>query len=289
MIGFDAMPVALAVGLGGLFGCLIGSFLNVAAHRLPAMVLAECEGGSPGMSLAFPASHCPTCQTPLSWRENIPLLSFLLQRGRCRHCEAGIAWRYPMLEALGGVAGGFAVWRFGFGVEGALFAVLLLALLTLTVIDLETRLLPDRITLPLLALGLTAAAVGYGPSAGAALAGAAIGFGLLTGLNQVSRWAMGQDGMGGGDAKLAAALGAWLGASSLVWALLLAFAAGAVFGVALRAVGAIGGGKAATTSVGGAPAGSIAFGPWLAFGGVVVACAPELVAAGAAWLATGGF
>jgi len=285
MIGFDAMPVAFCVGLGGLFGCLVGSFLNVAAHRLPAMVLAECEGRSAGMSLALPASHCPACETPLSWRENIPLVSYLLQGGRCRHCRSRIAWRYPALEALGGVAGGYAVWRFGFGVEGALLAIFLLALLTLAVIDLETRLLPDRITLPLAALGLAIAGAGYGPSSGAALAGAALGYGLLTGLNQLARLTMGQDGMGGGDAKLAAALGAWLGPAPLIWALLLAFAGGAIFGVLLRAIG---GGKAATAADG-APAGSIAFGPWLAVGGAVAAGAPELVAAGASWLMTGGF
>jgi len=281
-------PPEIALPLAVLFGLLIGSFLNVVVGRLPGIVTAEAEGRRPAMSLAYPASHCPKCGAALSWRENLPLLSFLLQRGRCRHCAGRISWRYPILEALGATAGAVAVWRFGVGVEALLVAAFLLSLLALSAIDLEAGLLPDRITLPLLWLGLVAAAFGSGPAPAMAILGAAAGYAALDGLNRLTRLCLGRDGMGGGDAKLAAALGAWLGPEGLAVALLIAFAGGALYGVAAllakRASKTV-----ATPSKGGAgdaPAGDeLPFGPWLALGGAVLSLAPEFAGRALAWLA----
>lgn len=278
MSGLAALPLEAAAALAGLLGCMIGSFLNVVAHRLPGIVLAEAGGERPALGLAFPASHCPHCDTPLTWRENVPLVSWLLQRGRCRHCSSAISYRYPLLEALGGLAAAACVCRFGFTVEAGLAAAFLLALLALAAIDIEAGLLPDRITLPLLWVGLIAAASSFGPTPAQAILGAAAGYGLLDGLNRLSRLCLGRDGMGGGDAKLAAAMGAWLGPIGLVWALLLAFTAGAAYGVAAR--------KAASAD----PTGEeLPFGPWLALGAAVLTIWPELVAIGGRWLTSGSF
>ncbi len=271
MTALQLIPPEALIATGALFGCLIGSFLNVVAHRLPQMAVADMEGRDAGLSLAFPASHCPKCAASLSWRENIPLVSFVLQRGRCQHCHAPIAWRYPLLEALG------AVWRLGFGPEGAFAAAALLALLALAAIDLETGLLPDRLTLPLLWAGLGLAAVGFGPAPEAAILGAGAGYLALEGLNGLCRLAIGRDGLGGGDAKLAAALGAWVGAAALPAALLIAFTAGAVYGLSGRVLFKE------------RPAEELPFGPWLAVGGAILLLWPTIADAFAVWLTLGRY
>ena len=291
MNGLATLPPELAIGLGGLIGLLIGSFLNVVVHRLPAIVVAEAEGREAPASLAFPASHCPKCGSALRWRENLPLLSYLIQRGRCRHCAAAISWRYPALEALGAVLAAVAVWRFGPTVAGAAVAVYLLALLTLAAIDLETGLLPDRITLPLLWLGLILAALGHaatpGLGAGQAILGAAAGYAALDGLNRVTRLCLGREGMGGGDAKLAAAMGAWLGPVPLAWALLLAFVVGSVYGVgALLSKRAPN--RPPEPRMDDAASDELPFGPWLALGGAIFVAAPEAASFATAWWARGG-
>jgi len=283
MLELAAPPPEIAIPLAGLFGLLIGSFLNVVAHRLPGIVIAEAEGRRPAMSLAFPASHCPQCHATLGWRENIPLLSFLLQRGRCRHCAAAIPWRYPALELLGAAAAALAVWRFGFSLEGARLAVFLLTLLALAAVDLESGLLPDRITLPLLWLGLLIAALGHGPAPAQAILGAAAGYAALDGLNRATRLCLGRDGMGGGDAKLAAAMGAWLGPAPLLWALLIAFATGAIYGVGALLTKWTSNRSPATNGQTGAAADELPFGPWLALGGAVLATWPELGGAASTW------
>lgn len=276
-----ALPPEAAILIGGVFGCLVGSFLNVVVHRLPAMVLNEAAE-TPVMNLAFPASHCPSCATPLSWRDNIPLASWLLLRGRCRACAMPISWRYPALEALGAAIGALAIWRFGFGVEGLLAAGFLMTLTALAAIDLETGLLPDRATLPLLWAGLIAAAFGKGPDPADAILAAALAYGALTALNLLCRLALGRDGMGGGDAKLAAAIGAWIGLAAIPWSLLISFGAGAVYGILMRAQRT----RRANGSAS-AAADELPFGPWLALGGAALFCWPEIAAVGAEWLMFG--
>lgn len=268
MTSFLTFPPEAAIALAALFGCLIGSFLNVVAHRLPAMVMAAANGAAPQFNLSFPASHCPSCETPLAWHENLPLVSWIAQRGHCRHCAAPISWRYPLLEALGALAAALAIWRFGATVDGVLAAIFLLSLLTLATIDAETGLLPDRITWPLILVGLAAAAIGYGPTFGAATLAAAAGYLGFEGLNLACKLAIGRDGMGGGDAKLAAAMGAWLGPVGLAWALLMAFTVGAVVGLATRRLGQTG--EQPTISE------EIPFGPWLALAAAVFCLWPEL-------------
>lgn len=280
MTALQTLPAEMLIALGGLFGCLVGSFLNVVAYRLPRIALAEIEGRAPDFSLSFPASHCPACDATLSWRENIPLLSFLAQGGKCRHCAAGIPLRYPILEAMGALLGAAAIWRFGFTVEGGAAAAFLLTLLVLAAIDLETGLLPDRATLPLLWAGLLLAAFGFGPEPRDALLGAALGYGLLEGLNRLCRLAIGRDGLGGGDAKLAAALGAWLGPVALASVLLLAFVLGAVYGVTRSKKAAS---DAASVSA------ELPFGPWLALAGASALLWPNGFSAARGWLMAGGF
>lgn len=281
MTGLASLPLEAAIALAAMFGCMIGSFLNVVAHRLPAMVLAECDGDEAPFTLSFPASHCPSCETPLGWIENVPLLSWLAQRGRCRHCAAPISWRYPLLEALGALAAALAVWRFGVTVDAALAAGVLLALLALAVIDAETGLLPDRITLPLLWAGLIAAGAGYGPGALQAAAAAAAGYLAFEGLNLACRLMTGRDGMGGGDSKLAAAMGAWLGPFGLAWALLAAFAAGALYGLAKKA--------SKLSDQSSVEANELPFGPWLAGSAAAFTLWPELADIAGGWVAVGSF
>lgn len=270
---FASLPPAALIMISAVFGCLIGSFLNVVAHRLPLMIAAEEAGeAGGGLSLSYPSSRCPDCGHSLSWYENIPLVSFLLQGGKCRHCGAGISWRYPLLEAAAGALAGLAVWQFGLSLHAAAITAFLLSLLALTAIDLDTGLLPDRITLPLLWLGLIAAAAGHGPAATSAILGAVIGYLTLFALNQIARLMTGEDGMGGGDMKMAAMMGAWLGPEALAVALFIACASGAAYGVSQRLISS---GDAAMDDPD-LPAGAIPFGPWLALGAAILALWPEV-------------
>ena len=283
---FNSLPPVALITLSVVFGCLIGSFLNVVAHRLPLMIEAEEAGDdASGLSLSYPASRCPDCGHNRSWYENIPLVSFLLQGGKCRHCGTGISWRYPLLEATAGVLAGLAVWQFGLSLHAAAITAFLLALLALTAIDLDTGLLPDRITLPLLWLGLIAAAAGHGPAPASAILGAVIGYLTLDALNRVARLLTGQDGMGGGDMKMAAMMGAWLGPEALAVALFIACASGAAYGVALRLMGS----DNAATDDPDLPAGAMPFGPWLAFGAATLALWPEVADLTMQWVLYGSY
>ncbi|MBT6311825.1 MAG: prepilin peptidase [Alphaproteobacteria bacterium] len=283
---FASLPPAALITLSVVFGCLIGSFLNVVAHRLPLMIEAEEAGGdASGLSLSYPASRCPDCGHSLSWYENIPLVSFLLQGGKCRHCGTGISWRYPMLEATAGVLAGLAVWQFGLSLHAAAITAFLLALLALTAIDLDTGLLPDRITLPLLWLGLIAAAAGQGPAPASAILGAVIGYLTLDALNRIARLLTGQDGMGGGDMKMAAMMGAWLGPEALAVALFIACASGAAYGVAMRLMGSSGSALDDTD----VPEGAMPFGPWLALGAAILALWPEVADFAMQWVLYGSY
>lgn len=221
--------------LAVLAGLAAGSFLNVVVVRLPKMMerawtrfatehlgLSQDGEDAGAFGLCRPASHCPDCRAPVAWRYNIPLLGFLLARGRCAVCKMPVSRRYPLLEGLTTLVFGMIAWRYGASMEtvyGCVFAAFLLAA---AFIDAETQYLPDQTTLPLMWLGFL-----FNFSDGLvplheAVAGAAAGYSALWLLNAAHKRLRGTDGMGGGDFKLFAALGAWLGAYALP---LLAFAA----------------------------------------------------------------
>ncbi len=242
---FAAQPLFFFTVLG-MLGLVVGSFLNVVILRLPQMLqrewtrdcraLLEIETDPEAVepfSLAFPASHCPRCKAPVRAWQNIPLLSFILLRGRCAECQNPIGWRYPLVEVLTAGAtitiGVFTPW----GLPLLAYLLLTWCLITLAVIDMDTQLLPDDITLPLLWLGLLFnLALGPVPLADAVL-GAAGGYLLLWSVYWLFKLATGKEGMGFGDFKLLAALGAWLGWQALPMIILLSSAVGAVLGIVI--------------------------------------------------------
>lgn len=221
-------------------GLLTGSFLNVAVSRLPVMMerawtkFAKEHLGLPqdeeaeAFGLCRPASHCPHCRTPIAWHDNIPLLGFVRLRGRCAVCSTRIALRYPVLEALTAACFGVVAWRYGAAAETLYGCLLAAFLLAGAFIDAETQYLPDQTTLPLLWLGFLFNFSDGLVTLQEAVAGAAAGYACLWLLNAAHKYLRGADGMGGGDFKLFAALGAWLGVFALP---LLAFIA-ALIGLA---------------------------------------------------------
>lgn len=229
----------LVIALMAVLGLVIGSFLNVLIHRLPLMIEqsftpADCPP-PPRLSLAFPGSHCPHCQHPIAWHDNLPLLAFAWLGGRCRHCRGRISWRYPLVEAA--TAGAF-VWSaishvtWGPALAWAICAAILLAL---AVIDAQTTWLPDALTQPLTWGGLIAAALGYsGIVLSDALAGAVAGYLSLWSVYGLFLLLTGKEGMGHGDFKLLAALGAWFGWQHLLAIVLIASLGGLLGALALR-------------------------------------------------------
>jgi prepilin signal peptidase PulO-like enzyme (type II secretory pathway) len=210
-------------------GAAIGSFLSVVAARVPPLVL-DSANGHPSISsliatLSWPASHCGCCQTRLGWRDNIPVLSYLLLGGHCRHCHAGYGIGYLLLEVACVLAACLCAFLFGWTAQAWLCFALLATLLALTAIDLREMLLPDVLVLPLLPLGLLYQSL-YGDGAAGAVAGGACAFLVMWAIGSLYRLARGQDGLGGGDVKLAGVLGAWLGLSQVPFFLIAAFAAG---------------------------------------------------------------
>jgi leader peptidase (prepilin peptidase) / N-methyltransferase len=233
--------------LSSLLGLCIGSFLNVVAFRLPVMMqrawdadLAEAQGRVPDelprFNLLLPSSHCPACKKPLKAWHNIPVLSYLLLRGRCGHCASPISMRYPLVEILCG--GLFAAIAHAYP-PGAVALALMgfsACLLVLAMIDLDTYLLPDSLTLPLLWAGLLFNLfTGFTPLA-SAVGGAALGYMVLWLIYQLFKLATGKEGMGYGDFKLLAAIGAWLGAVSLFSVVLFASVSGIVFGLIIQTI-----------------------------------------------------
>lgn len=261
-----SLPLTWLVPLAGLLGLLFGSFFNVVIYRLPKMLEArwqaeaaawhgESPAPAPPFTLAFPASHCPHCAHRLAWWENLPVLSWLLLRGRCHACHAAISPRYPMVELTSaGLAAGLAAY-FGWGWPLLGAALLTGYLLVLAWIDADTQLLPDCLTLPLLWLGLVFNLLSGQVSLEAALWGAIGGYGVLWLVNAMFKQLRGKNGLGGGDAKLLAALGAWLGVAALP---------GLIFGAALLAVIAGLGRAAWRRHTLNQP---MPFGPWLAIAG----------------------
>jgi leader peptidase (prepilin peptidase)/N-methyltransferase len=262
-----ADPVAFAI-VAGIFGLMIGSFLNVVIHRLPTIMerdwaaqCAELRGESPPvfepLSLAQPRSRCPHCAHPISAMENIPLLSWLVLRGKCKGCSAPISPRYPLVEAITGILFAYSAWRFGFGIAGIGALCFIGALIALTGIDFDTQLLPDDITLPLLWLGLLLNAFNTFTDLKSAVIGAVAGYLTLWSVYWGFKLATGKEGMGFGDFKLLAALGAWLGWQMLPLTILLSSFVGALIGLSLIVFARQG------RNV------PIPFGPYLAIAGVI--------------------
>jgi len=266
------MPVLLFGGTAAL-GLVIGSFLNVVILRLPRMMerewrqeCAELLADPPGpndsdadpserLSLSTPGSSCPNCGHRIRPWENIPVLSFLLLRGRCSQCATPISWRYPLIETLTALLSLIVIWQFGPTVQGAFALILTWGLIALAAIDIDTQLLPDDITLPLLWLGLLLSVQGLFVDSETAIIGAVTGYMSLWMVFHLFRLLTGKEGMGRGDFKLLALFGAWLGWQSLPQILLLSTIPGALFGIALIASGR---GERRTP---------IAFGPFLAIAG----------------------
>jgi leader peptidase (prepilin peptidase)/N-methyltransferase len=229
-----------------LLGLIVGSFLNVVIHRLPQMMRQEwqreCddvqgraapEAPGPMLTLSTPGSHCPHCGHAITPLENIPILSYLFLRGRCSACAAPISLRYPVIEALTALLSLTVVWHFGPGWEAAAALVMTWGLVALSGIDLDTQLLPDAITQPLLWLGLLLSLVGLFSDPQASILGAAAGYLSLWLIFHLFRLATGKEGMGYGDFKLLAVFGAWLGWAALPQIALLSAVVGALVGGAL--------------------------------------------------------
>ncbi len=230
----------------GLLGLCVGSFLNVVIHRLPKMMeqewqaqCSELRGELPStaaqpLSLARPRSRCPACGHQISAIENIPLISYLfVLKGKCAGCQAPISPRYPIIEAVTGLLSAYTAWHFGPTLACAGALLLLWALLALSAIDLDTQLLPDSMTLPLLWAGLAFNLAGTYTDLGSAVVGAMAGYLALWTVFWLFKLATGKEGMGYGDFKLLAALGAWLGWQMLPAIILLSSVVGAAVGITL--------------------------------------------------------
>ena len=268
-----AIAVALVVGL------CVGSFLNVVVHRLPKMMdrawRAQCaelrgEATPPEQpakyNLAVPRSACPQCGHPIGVLENIPVVSWLALRGACSACRKPISIRYPLVEALAGLLAAYAIWRFGVTWKAAAACVMLWMLLALTFIDFDTQLLPDSLTLPLLWAGLGANLFGLFAPLADAVIGAIAGYLALWVVYWLFRLIRGKEGMGYGDFKLLAALGAWLGWQMLPLIVLLSSVVGAFIGITLMVF------KGRDHDV------PLAFGPYLAIaGGIALFFGPAIV------------
>lgn len=256
--------VAIAV----LFGLAVGSFLNVVILRLPKMMerqwraeCAELAGAPPvateNVNLVVPRSHCPACGHVITALENIPVVSYLVLAGKCSSCKTRISPRYPVIEALSGLLGGYVAWRFGLSAAGIGALLFVWAMIALAFIDLDTFYLPDNITLPLLWSGLLLNLFAVFTDLRSAVIGAACGYLALWSVYWLYKLATGKEGMGYGDFKLLAAIGAWLGWEMLPLVVLLSSFVGAAVGVSLIVFARQG------RDV------PIPFGPYLAIAGVI--------------------
>jgi len=237
-----------AIACAGILGLIVGSFLNVVILRLPERLMhawrvqsremleldAAAEAAPPG--IVREPSHCPRCKHPLGALENIPLLSWLALRGRCRHCRAPISIQYPLVELLTGLCSAIVVWKFGIGWHAAAGLALTWTLVALAGIDVRTQLLPDQMTLPLLWLGLLLSLVPLFVDGHASIIGAVAGYLSLWSVYWLFKLATGKEGMGYGDFKLLAALGAWMGPFALLPIVLLSSLIGAIVGGTFLAI-----------------------------------------------------
>ena len=264
-----APPATLSATLvAALFGLLVGSFLNVVIHRIPKMMQRESDnyvaqesGKEPPhtdrYNLMVPRSACPCCGHQITAMENIPVISWLALRGKCRNCKAPISARYPAVELLTGVLAGVLVWTFGSGLAGLATLLFLFLLVAMTFIDIDTQLLPDDLTYPLLWAGLLLNINGTFVPLQDAVIGAAAGYLVLWAVYWLFKLVTGKEGMGYGDFKLLAALGAWLGWAMLPTIILLSSVVGAVVGISLIVFAKRGRDK------------PIPFGPYLAAAGLI--------------------
>jgi leader peptidase (prepilin peptidase)/N-methyltransferase len=250
----DLLAAEPALYLGSVFvlGLLVGSFLNVVILRLPAILEAgwrasaaeileqPAPAGSEAPDLVASRSLCPHCGATVRAWHNIPVLSFLWLRGRCADCGGRISWQYPVVELATALLGVIVAWRFGVGVPAMLALAYTWCLLALTAIDWRTLYLPDSLTLPLLWLGLIASLGGHFTTPADAIIGAVAGYLTLWAVYHGFRLVTGKEGMGYGDFKLLAAIGAWLGWQALPQVILLASAVGAILGIALTVGGRLG-------------------------------------------------
>jgi leader peptidase (prepilin peptidase) / N-methyltransferase len=264
-----AVEVLLSPLVLAILGVCIGSFLNVVIHRLPLMLergwkqeSADLLGieapASPAITLASPRSRCPSCGHAIAWHENIPLASWLWLRGKCSACKARISARYPIVEAATGALFALVGWRFGAEPVALLWCAFTATLVALAGIDWDTTLLPDNMTLPLLWAGLVAASLGWTLPLGDALWGAVAGYLSLWSVYWLFKLTTGKEGMGFGDFKLLAALGAWLGLKMILPIVLAASLIGAVVGIVMKMSAALREGR------------YVPFGPFLAGAGIVV-------------------
>ncbi len=244
MMGQPAFEPSLLVGAAFFLGLLVGSFLNVVVHRLPKMMEAEWQAqcaelrgeaasAAEHYNLMVPRSACPGCGHGITALENIPVLSWLALRGRCSACGTPISARYPLVELLTGLLSAAVAWKWGFSMQAAGALLLVWMLIALAFIDFDTTLLPDSLTLPLLWGGLLFNMDGHFASLPDAVAGAAAGYLVLWSVYWLFKLATGKEGMGYGDFKLLAAIGAWLGWQLLPVTLLLSSVVGAVVGIAM--------------------------------------------------------
>jgi leader peptidase (prepilin peptidase)/N-methyltransferase len=251
-----AASPALLIGTCLLFGLLVGSFLNVVIHRVPIMLerqwqadCAELNAASDGtdtavaaeeapkFNLVVPRSACPSCKAPITALQNVPVISYLFLRGKCASCGVHISARYPFVEALTGILSAAVAWKFGFGWPTLAALVLTWYLVALTFIDIDHQLLPDNMTLPLVWMGIFVSLCGGAVGAAfpvdlrSSVIGALAGYLSLWSIYHLFKLLTGKEGMGYGDFKLFAALGAWLGWQMLLPIILIAAAVGAVSGI----------------------------------------------------------
>jgi len=257
-----------AIATAFVVGLCIGSFLNVVIHRLPQMLerawasqCAEMRGEAaapaPAYNLVVPRSACPACGTQITALQNIPVVSWLLLQGKCANCKSPISGRYPLVEIMGGIVAALAIWKFGPTPQGIAACGFLWTLLALTMIDFDTQLLPDVLTLPLLWAGLIVNLWGLFTSLPNAVIGAVAGYLSLWTIYWLFKLIRGKEGMGHGDFKLLAALGAWLGWQVLPAIVLISSVVGAVIGITLIVF------KGRDHSI------PLAFGPYLAIAGAI--------------------
>jgi len=235
----------LWIGVFG-FGLIVGSFINVCIWRLPR-----------GESVVFPASHCPACNTPIRPTDNVPVLSYLWLRGRCRACRAAISPRYPAIELLHGLVALLIVHRFGLTAEAAVWGIVSAALIAVIFIDIDHQIIPDVITLPGMALGVVAASSLLSTGWVDSVTGLLLGGGLFYAIAVLSEVILKKEGMGGGDIKLVAMIGAFLGWRGMLLTILLASLSGSVIGLILIARGRD-------------RSAPIPFGPFLSIGALIV-------------------
>ena len=268
LIEYMASHVLAFVLVAALLGLIVGSFLNVVIHRLPRMMEQDwkrqaeeilhpdaVQPDRPTYNLILPHSHCPNCDAEIKPWQNLPLISYALLRGRCGNCRERISVRYPLVELLTAALSGVVAWQFGFGWEAGAMLLLTWSLISLSLIDADTQLLPDSIVLPMVWLGLIINSTGLFTDIHSALWGAVFGYLSLWTVYWVFKLVTGKEGMGYGDFKLLAMLGAWGGWQVLPLTILLSSLVGAVLGIIIL------------KSRGDSNATPLPFGPYLAIAG----------------------